>query len=188
MNKTILASSIALSLCTAASVQAATITITQLDWGNLYAVTGTLNDAGTGIIHSIDFFFNQPWTATQQSWFDTHSTTLAWSSDGYDGAYAFTHTFHLTGNQVAAGMYFDWGLSSAMPVLTIFDCPVSGGGTCIGHSLPLVTPPFPGQQPGFNGVTSDDFLVSGAVPIPSSLWLFGSGLIGLIGIVRRKKI
>jgi len=26
------------------------------------------------------------------------------------------------------------------------------------------------------------------VPIPASVWLFGSGLIGLIGIARRKKI
>lgn len=28
----------------------------------------------------------------------------------------------------------------------------------------------------------------GAVPIPSAIWLFGSGLIGLIGISKRKKI
>ena len=27
----------------------------------------------------------------------------------------------------------------------------------------------------------------GAVPIPSAVWLFGSGLIGLVGIARRKK-
>jgi hypothetical protein len=25
------------------------------------------------------------------------------------------------------------------------------------------------------------------VPVPAAVWLFGSGLIGLIGIVRRKK-
>jgi hypothetical protein len=27
----------------------------------------------------------------------------------------------------------------------------------------------------------------GAVPIPAAVWLFGSGLIGLIGAARRKK-
>jgi hypothetical protein len=32
----------------------------------------------------------------------------------------------------------------------------------------------------------DDLMVS-AVPIPPALWLFGSGLLGLIGIARRKK-
>jgi hypothetical protein len=27
-----------------------------------------------------------------------------------------------------------------------------------------------------------------ATPIPPAFWLFGSGLVGLIGIVRRKKV
>ena len=37
-----------------------------------------------------------------------------------------------------------------------------------------------------SGVTFDD-LSYGAVPIPAAVWLFGSGLIGLIGVARRKK-
>jgi hypothetical protein len=32
------------------------------------------------------------------------------------------------------------------------------------------------------------FLMPAAVPIPPSVWLFGSGLLGLIGIARRKKV
>jgi len=32
------------------------------------------------------------------------------------------------------------------------------------------------------------YLVSAsAVPVPAAVWLFGSGLIGLIGVARRKK-
>ena len=31
------------------------------------------------------------------------------------------------------------------------------------------------------------FVTPSAVPIPSALWLFGSGLLGLVGIARRKK-
>lgn len=44
---------------------------------------------------------------------------------------------------------------------------------------------------GFNNVqTSELWNISiiSAVPIPTAFWLFGSGLLGLIGIARRKKI
>jgi hypothetical protein len=38
------------------------------------------------------------------------------------------------------------------------------------------------------GIKIEDFsLVVAAVPIPPALWLFGSGLLGLVGIARRKK-
>ena len=39
-----------------------------------------------------------------------------------------------------------------------------------------------------NGVTSAKFAGSTVVPVPAAVWLFGSGLIGLFGIARRKKI
>ena len=38
-----------------------------------------------------------------------------------------------------------------------------------------------------NGVTSAKFAGSSVVPVPASVWLFGSGLLGLAGIARRKK-
>jgi len=43
----------------------------------------------------------------------------------------------------------------------------------------------------FNGSSINEFAASGtlsAVPIPATIWLFGSGLLGLIGIARRKKV
>lgn len=33
----------------------------------------------------------------------------------------------------------------------------------------------------------DDLSVASAVPVPAAIWLFGSGLIGLVGYARRKK-
>jgi len=33
----------------------------------------------------------------------------------------------------------------------------------------------------------DEFRFTAAVPLPATVWLFGSGLLGLIGIARRKK-
>ncbi|MFA7593625.1 MAG: VPLPA-CTERM sorting domain-containing protein [Thiohalobacteraceae bacterium] len=38
-----------------------------------------------------------------------------------------------------------------------------------------------------NGATSAQFAGSTPVPVPAALWLFGSGLLGLVGISRRKK-
>ena len=38
-----------------------------------------------------------------------------------------------------------------------------------------------------DGVTSAKFAGSTVVPVPASVWLFGSGLLGLVGIARRKK-
>jgi len=39
---------------------------------------------------------------------------------------------------------------------------------------------------GTNGTTNSAIAVS-AVPVPAAIWLFGSGLLGLVGIARRKK-
>jgi hypothetical protein len=40
-----------------------------------------------------------------------------------------------------------------------------------------------GEQHQFNSLTISTL----AIPIPSAIWLFGSGLLGLIGIARRKR-
>ena len=190
MQKTALASAIALSLGVSAAAQAATITITQMDFNGQYAAQGTMNDAGNGVMSSIDPFFFEPWTATQQNWFATHDSALSWSGTTATGAIGdFTYNFTLTGNQVAAGTFFDWSVNIGIPVLTIYDCPATGGGACTGASLPMAAGPFPGQQPGFNGTTADDFPVSGTtpIPVPAAVWLFGSGLVGLVGVARRRK-
>jgi hypothetical protein len=40
----------------------------------------------------------------------------------------------------------------------------------------------------FDNIKVDADEISGVVPIPAAVWLFGSGLIGLIGVARRKKV
>jgi hypothetical protein len=61
--------------------------------------------------------------------------------------------------------------------------------TYTGHSLSSL-----GLNPGNyvwswgSGASADSFTMNvGAVPIPAAVWLFGSGLLGLIGVARRKK-
>jgi len=39
----------------------------------------------------------------------------------------------------------------------------------------------------FNGIAGSQIVLMQAVPIPATAWLFGSGLLGLIGMARRKK-
>jgi hypothetical protein len=41
--------------------------------------------------------------------------------------------------------------------------------------------------PGCGGIFGMDNLVIQTVPIPPAVWLFGSGLIGLVGMARRKR-
>jgi hypothetical protein len=38
-----------------------------------------------------------------------------------------------------------------------------------------------------NGATSAQFAGSTVVPVPAAVWLFGSGLLGLVGFARRKR-
>jgi len=60
-------------------------------------------------------------------------------------------------------------------------------GDTIGGS-PMTTAPFPGFNANFDitsvHVTSVE---TTAVPVPAAVWLFGSGLVGLVGVARRRK-
>lgn len=45
-----------------------------------------------------------------------------------------------------------------------------------------------GLSPPRNGANVDwDYILISQVPVPPAVWHFGSGLIGLIGLARRKK-
>jgi hypothetical protein len=46
---------------------------------------------------------------------------------------------------------------------------------------------FQGVNAGGEGIEKKGFYTVTAVPVPAAIWLFGSGLLGLIGIARRKK-
>ena len=76
--------------------------------------------------------------------------------------------------------------------------PGAGMGSAVSGQLPLIadtiggSPMIAGPFTGYNAnfditsitVTS---IVPAAVPVPAAVWLFGSGLLGLVGIARRKK-
>jgi len=76
------------------------------------------------------------------------------------------------------------------------------GSNCIGNALsggepftndgvggsPMVDGPFPGLNVNFDIGSGNSLTVLNvsSVPIPAAAWLFGSGLLGLIGVARRK--
>ena len=177
MKKTILASAIALTAL--ASVNAnADVAVSNMVFGNTYAAGGTLTDAGNGNIFSIDPFYGHAWTAAQQTVFMDSSAT--WNGTSGQGAFDFDSAIAgMTGDQRAVGMFFDWNSSTGIAVLEIFDCVA---GTCSGNGVPMANGPFAGSIAVFNGTGS----VS-AVPVPAAAWLMGSGLLGLVGVARRRK-
>lgn len=76
-----------------------------------------------------------------------------------------------------------------------FDCignALSGGGPFTDDSIsgsPMIDGPFTGLNVNFDigSGNSLEVLSVSSVPVPAAVWLFGSGLIGLIGVARRKK-
>jgi hypothetical protein len=62
--------------------------------------------------------------------------------------------------------------------------PMMTGNMCMtGHSVALV-----GYAGTMDGVPLSLSITPSAVPVPAAVWLFGSGLVGLIGVTRRRKL
>lgn len=186
MNKTAIASAVALGLGTTGAANALTVDITQMNFNGLFNATGSITDAGTGTFNSLTVFFGQHWTATATTFFSAGSGATTWAGTAPAGTYSYN--FSLSANQVAWGTLFDWNANPLIPVLNIMTCTsFSTGGSCTGTGTPMQTPPFAGQAPAFNGVVSSSSGGTAPVPIPAAGWLLGSGLVGLAGVARRRR-
>ena len=174
MKKTTLAVSMAAALGMSAANAAVTTfssgTFTMYDptgavVGGANFVSGQLDSTGllTGLnLTSPTAFFGFNWTA--------HDSTC---SAGGIGDTICDHPF-------------DWGATANIPVVVHWDTtttPLVWDGTLDGdaNGIPgtaMTAGPFAGFEPTFT---------LQAVPIPAAVWLFGSGLLGLVGVARRRR-
>jgi hypothetical protein len=149
------------------------------------SASGTLSsDTGTGFYSFgtvAGLLFGQAWIAGASEFFDdTSGSTLHFAGTAASGE-TFDYAFTLSPGQIAWGMWFDTNSAVDWPVLNIMDCGAGNpGSVCTGIGTPWQTGPFVGVNMAFNGV------VTGEVPVPTAVWLFGSGLLALIGAARRK--
>ena len=188
MKKTLIASAVSLAVLATAEANAS-ISITGMNFDVTYAATGSINDDGTlGAIESIDPFHAIPWSATQETTVINSSNGVTWAGTNALGSWDYTADIaNMAENQVAVGVLWNWNTSNDVAVLAVFDC--SSGTACIGQSVGadgnkfggMQTGPFPTEILSYNGTGT-----LSAVPVPAAAWLFGSGLIGLIGLARRK--
>lgn len=112
---------------------------------------------------------------------DTPFFGLVWQSNGTlsdqsDGTYAANHT-------ACWSACYDWSIlweitqtGNSASVLTIDTDSDGIAGTA------MTAGPFPGFTHQINGT------LTAVVPLPAAVWLFGSGLIGLIGFSNYRKV
>ena len=153
----------------------------------------------------VDAMFQTP--GTGQTWNWTNSITNTGGScrtgvtlDGCAGQTLLLtlpgvgYTFDIGGGsaglgQFAAGVFFDWSTQQDIPVLAVMDIlddPSDGVMAVSSDGTPMATPPFAGQTAAFGGTLTCMDCQPPPIPIPAAVWLFGSGLLGLVGVARRK--
>ncbi len=204
MKKTLLATALALT-CSAA--MAAPVPFTNDGAANftMYDPTGAVNGNFNDITGFVDYdnmtfgvasaspFFGLPWTASGGTMFGPGTYNID-TADPAPGASGGIYTGVTVGaGQMGGHIDFAWGTTSGIDVVMVWDVTDNGDGTSTftssdwnGDGIPgagMIDGPFPGFSANFNFVAPN----AAVIPVPAAVWLLGSGLIGLVGVARRKK-
>ena len=172
MKKTALSAAVALVVGTSAmTAQANTAGLTGV-WSGTY--TFQMFSPGGGPV-------GVP-TSDKWTWnFDAGTMTITNSATFYGSVWtAGDITFTDTGSSYDGNLTFSWSANPSIPVVSSWDvCGTCGGVTVNNATILATSSAFPGFQPFFSGSIS-------LVPVPAAIWLMGSGLIGLVGVARRR--
>jgi hypothetical protein len=158
-----------------------------MNFSGISAASGSVLEAGGGSFTGS--FFGHTWVADQVTDVITSDNGVTFAGSNSLGAYDYSAAIsNLAEGHNAVGTLFDWSTSVDIPVLAVFDCT---GGVCTGVNTTvggsMQTGPFAGATPAFNGTGDLNPKSPAAVPVPAAVWLFGSGLVGLVGVARRRK-
>ncbi|MDH5573593.1 MAG: VPLPA-CTERM sorting domain-containing protein [Gammaproteobacteria bacterium] len=146
-------------------------------------------DMGTWGVSSNALFYGLNWTASGGSLITAAGSYALNTTDGSvsagTGPIAADGTMHFTvgAGQVAGTINFAWGATTGIRVVNVWDVNADGSLTAA-HVAGMENGPFPGFNAAFNLTGAG--LIS-PVPVPAAVWLFGSGLLGLVGVARRRK-
>jgi hypothetical protein len=201
MKKTAIAAALALA---AGIAQAAPVTTTGATF-QMYDPSGAAMAPDTAVTFTYDTtamtwgvsstvpFFGLSWTASGGTLFGPGSYVTGINGDGADelASSASAPLANGDGNYswtVPAGSWggninFAWGATTGIDVFVVWSADGLTSLDVEGDGLPgarMVDGPFPGFSANFTPGPA-------AVPVPAAVWLFGSGLLGLVGVARRKK-
>lgn len=166
------------------------ITLAQLNGihlGTLQSASGSHPGSPTGLENAN---IDQPWTSFSNT--GMHETASPVTILNDDGSGNVTLDFNGWGWDWNGNPFISLGGSPDFPADTGVATMTCEAACDIGDSFTLDYAAhvydLPGNQAsGLNGVPYTLHLEGTVVPLPATMWLFGSGLLGMIGISRRKK-
>jgi len=162
--------------------------VTGVEWWGSSALTGGLDQW--------EITFHSDSGGTPDTTFPTgvisqHFVSAAGTDPDGDGIFHFSASWVPQDMLVTAGVDYWFSVANASGATWTW---ATGLAPTVGseqYNAVVSTGVGPGGGPHYgpwNSITDTDFAFRiSAVPIPAAVWLFGSGLIGLVGVARRKK-
>jgi hypothetical protein len=120
------------------------------------------------------------------------SISITENNDSFDWDGWYSFSIDVKANDKLDFRFTSTSASALTPVDNASGSNLEGLGIIAGESMSELVLAYNDNYLGFVDSDFDDMLVRAefiptAVPVPAAVWLFGSGLLGLVGIARRKK-